>query len=140
MASTGPSRTHLKEIAIPDLAHRLRGRPGTWFSVQRLPRATERDGTQVKQEMDNLLWGRVQIPVRGKKKKPTKKGQKTQITEMAEEKKVIRLEEGISVSELGQRMGVKTTDIIRKLMAGGTMATVPPKRVVTPAPATRIST
>jgi translation initiation factor IF-2 len=86
-------------------------------------RATERDGTQVKQEMDNLLWGRVQIPVRGKKKKPTKKGQKTQITEMAEEKKIIRLEEGISVSDLGQRMGVKTTDIIRKLMTGGTMAT-----------------
>jgi translation initiation factor IF-2 len=86
-------------------------------------KATERDGTQVKQEMDSLLWGRVQIPVRGKKKKPTKKGQKTQITEMAEEKKVIRLEEGISVSDLGQRMGVKTTEIIRKLMAGGTMAT-----------------
>jgi translation initiation factor IF-2 len=86
-------------------------------------RATERDGAQVKQEMDTLLWGRVQIPVRGKKKKPTKKGQKTQITEMAEEKKVIRLEEGISVSDLGQRMGVKTTEIIRKLMAGGTMAT-----------------
>ena len=85
-------------------------------------RATERDGAQVKQEMDTLLWGRVQIPVRGKKKKPTKKGQKTQITEMAEEKKIIRLEEGISVSDLGQRMGVKTTEIIRKLMAGGTMA------------------
>ncbi len=86
-------------------------------------RATERDGAQVKQEMDTLLWGRVQIPIRGKKKKPTKKGQKTQITEMAEEKKIIRLEEGISVSDLGQRMGVKTTEIIRKLMAGGTMAT-----------------
>jgi translation initiation factor IF-2 len=86
-------------------------------------KATERDGTQVKQEMDSLLWGRVQIPIRGKKKKPTKKGQKTQITEMAEEKKIIRLEEGISVSDLGQRMGVKTTEIIRKLMAGGTMAT-----------------
>jgi translation initiation factor IF-2 len=86
-------------------------------------RATERDGAQVKQEMDTLLWGRVQIPVRGKKKKPTKKGQKTQITEMAEEKKIIRLEEGISVSDLGQRMGIKTTEIIRKLMAGGTMAT-----------------
>ena len=86
-------------------------------------RATERDGTQVKQEMDSLLWGRVQIPVRGKKKKPTKKGQKTQITEMAEEKKIIRLEEGISVSDLGQRMGIKTTEIVRKLMAGGTMAT-----------------
>jgi translation initiation factor IF-2 len=86
-------------------------------------RATERDGTQVKQEMDSLLWGRVQIPVRGKKRKPTKKGQKTQITEMAEEKKIIRLQEAITVSELGQRMGVKTTDIVRKLMSGGTMAT-----------------
>jgi translation initiation factor IF-2 len=86
-------------------------------------RATERDGTQVKQEMDSLLWGRVQIPVRGKKRKPTKKGQKTQITEMAEEKKIIRLQEAITVSDLGQRMGVKTTDIVRKLMSGGTMAT-----------------
>ena len=86
-------------------------------------RATERDGTQVKQEMETLLWGRVQIPVRGKKRKPTKKGQKTQITEMAEEKKIIRLQEAISVSDLGQRMGVKTTELIRKLMAGGTMAT-----------------
>jgi translation initiation factor IF-2 len=86
-------------------------------------RATERDGTQVKQEMDSVLWGRVQIPVRGKKRKPTKKGQKTQITEMAEEKKIIRLQEAISVSDLGQRMGVKTTDIVRKLMAGGTPTT-----------------
>jgi translation initiation factor IF-2 len=86
-------------------------------------RATERDGTQVKQEMETLLWGRVQIPVRGKKRKPTKKGQKTQITEMAEEKKIIRLQEAISVSDLGQRMGVKTNELIRKLMTGGTMAT-----------------
>jgi translation initiation factor IF-2 len=86
-------------------------------------RATERDGTQVKQEMDSVLWGRVQIPVRGKKRKPTKKGQKTQITEMAEEKKIIRLQEAISVSDLGQRMGVKTTDIVRKLMSGGTPTT-----------------
>ena len=46
------------------------------------------------------VWGRGPIPIRGKKKKPTKKGAKTQITEMAEEKKVIKLQEGISVSEL----------------------------------------
>ncbi len=36
------------------------------------------------------------VPIRGKKKKPTKKGAKTQITEMAEEKKVIKLEQGIT--------------------------------------------
>jgi translation initiation factor IF-2 len=86
-------------------------------------RTTEKEGGITKQEMDNLIWGRVTIPVRGKKRKPTKKGQKTQITEMAEDKKVIRVQEAISVSDLSQRMGVKTAEIIKKLMAGGTMAT-----------------
>ena len=86
-------------------------------------RTAEKDGQLNKQEISDLIWGRVSIPLRGKKRKPTKKGAKTQITEMAEEKKVIKLQEAISVSDLGQRMGVKTTDIIKKLMAGGTMAT-----------------
>ena len=86
-------------------------------------RTAEKDGQMNKQEISDLMWGRVSIPLRGKKRKPTKKGAKTQITEMAEEKKIIKLQEAISVSDLGQRMGVKTTDIIKKLMAGGTMAT-----------------
>jgi translation initiation factor IF-2 len=86
-------------------------------------RTAEKDGQLNKQEISDLIWGRVSIPLRGKKRKPTKKGAKTQITEMAEEKKVIKLQESISVSDLGQRMGVKTSDIIKKLMAGGTMAT-----------------
>jgi translation initiation factor IF-2 len=64
------------------------------------------------------------VPVRGKKKKPIKKGSKTQVTERAEHKKVIRIEESISVSVLSQAMGVKASDLIRKLMAGGTMATI----------------
>ena len=74
-------------------------------------------------DIRELIFGRVAIPVRGKKKKPTKKGQKTLITEMAGEKKVIKVQEGITISELSQRMGVKTTDIIKKLMAGGKMVT-----------------
>ncbi len=86
-------------------------------------RTTDKEGGITKQEMDNLIWGRVTIPVRGKKRKPTKKGQKTQITEMAGDKKVIRIQEAISVSDLSQTMGVKTAEIIKKLMAGGTMAT-----------------
>jgi translation initiation factor IF-2 len=82
------------------------------------------DNTSVsKQELSDLVWGRVNIPIRGKKKKPTKKGAKTQITQMAEEKKVIKLQEGISVSDLGQRMGVRTSELIKKLMAAGKMAT-----------------
>ncbi len=64
------------------------------------------------------------VPVRGKKKKPTKKGHKTPITERAEHKKIIRLEESISVSDLSQAMGVKAADLIRKLMQAGTMATI----------------
>ncbi|HEX8908939.1 MAG TPA: translation initiation factor IF-2, partial [Anaeromyxobacteraceae bacterium] len=64
------------------------------------------------------------IPIRGKKKRATKKGAKTQITEKAEHKKIIRIEESISVSNLSQLMGVKASDLIRKLMQGGKMATI----------------
>jgi len=86
-------------------------------------RTSEKENTFSKQEMADLVWGRVTIPIRGKKKKPTKKGAKTQITEMAEEKKVIKLQESISVSELSQRMGVKTAELIKKLMAANIVAT-----------------
>jgi len=86
-------------------------------------RTAEKDGTFTKQEISDLVFGRISIPLRGKKKKPTKKGAKTQITEMAEEKKVIKIEDGITVSEISQRMGVKTAEIIKKLMTGGKMIT-----------------
>jgi len=81
------------------------------------------EGAISKQEITDLIWGRVTIPIRGKKRKPTKKGAKTQITQMAEEKKVIKIQDGISVSDLGQRMGVRTADLIKKLMGLGKMAT-----------------
>jgi translation initiation factor IF-2 len=74
--------------------------------------------------LQSAIADRSFVPMRGKKKKPTKKGQKTQVTERAEHKKVIRIEESISVSALSQAMGVKGSDLIRKLMASGTMATI----------------
>jgi translation initiation factor IF-2 len=74
--------------------------------------------------LQSAMTDRSFVPVRGKKKKPTKKGQKTQVTERAEHKKVIRIEEAISVSALSQAMGVKASDLIRKLMTSGTMATI----------------
>jgi translation initiation factor IF-2 len=77
-----------------------------------------------KELLQAAIQDRAYVPIRGKKKKPTKKGAKTQITERAEHKKVIRIEESISVSELSQAMGVKASDLIRKLMQGGTMATI----------------
>jgi translation initiation factor IF-2 len=95
-----------------------RGPPGA--AGQR--REKEKEQT-VTSDIKALLFGRTAIPVRGKKRKPTKKGQKTLITTMAEEKKVIKVQEGITVSELSQRMGVRTTELIKKLMQAGKMAT-----------------
>ncbi|WP_242393770.1 translation initiation factor IF-2, partial [Anaeromyxobacter oryzisoli] len=77
-----------------------------------------------KELLQAAISDRAYIPIRGKKKRPTKKGAKTQITEKAEHKKVIRIEESISVSELSQAMGVKAADLIRKLMQAGKMATI----------------
>jgi translation initiation factor IF-2 len=84
--------------------------------------ANEKEG-QTTTDIKALIFGRVAIPIRGKKRKPTKKGMKTLVTEMAEDKKVIKVQDGITVSELSQRMGVKTTDLIKKLMKGGKMVT-----------------
>jgi translation initiation factor IF-2 len=86
-------------------------------------RTSEKESTFSKQEMADLVWGRVTIPLRGKKKKPTKKGAKTQITEMAEEKKVIKIQDGITVSDMSQRIGVKTSELIKKLMGTNVIAT-----------------
>ncbi len=95
-----------------------RGPPGA--AGQRREKEKEQSTTS---DIKELIFGRSAIPVRGKKRKPTKKGQKTLITEMAGDKKVIKVQEGITVSELSQRMGVKTTDLIKKLMQAGKMTT-----------------
>jgi translation initiation factor IF-2 len=76
-----------------------------------------------KQDLVELAKQRYAVPIRGHKKKSAKKGKGTEITEMAEHKKIIRLEETITVSELSQTMGVKSSELIRKLMAGGKMVT-----------------
>jgi translation initiation factor IF-2 len=87
--------------------------------------ATEGDkGLSGKELLQSAISDRAYVPIRGKKKKPTKKGAKTIITEKAEHKRVIRIEETISVSELSQAMGVKAADLIRKLMQQGKMVTI----------------
>jgi translation initiation factor IF-2 len=77
-----------------------------------------------KQEIMDLARGRTTLPLRGKKKRPTKKGNKTTITQMSAEKKVLQIVETISVREASEQMGIKATELIRKLMALGKMATV----------------
>src|SRR5438128_1332213 len=76
-----------------------------------------------KQDLVDLARQRAYVPVRGHKKKSAKKGKQTEITEMSEHKKVIRIDETITVAELSQTMGVKSADLIRKLMANGKMVT-----------------
>jgi translation initiation factor IF-2 len=76
-----------------------------------------------KQDLVDLARQRAYVPVRGHKKKSAKKGKQTEITEMSEHKKVIRIEETITVAELSQTMGVKSADLIRKLIANGKMVT-----------------
>ena len=76
-----------------------------------------------KQDLVELARQRAYVPVRGHKKKTAKKGKQTEITEMAEHKKVLRIEETITPSEMSQAMGVKSADLIRKLVAGGKMVT-----------------
>jgi translation initiation factor IF-2 len=110
------------------------GREREFIDVSRDKKRGRSPGRPVSEEAAKNLSGkellqaamtdRAYIPIRGKKKKPTKKGAKTQITERAEHKKVIRIEESISVSELSQAMGVKAADLIRKLMQAGKMATI----------------
>ena len=77
-----------------------------------------------KQDLVDLAKQRAYVPVRGHKKRSGKKGKSTEITEMSEHKKVIRIEDTITVSELSQTMGVKSSELIRKLVAGGKMVTI----------------
>ena len=84
----------------------------------------EKAETLSKQDLIDLARQRAYVPVRGHKKKSAKKGKTTEITEMAEHKKVIRIDETITVAELSQRMGVKGSELIKKLMAAGKMMTV----------------
>ncbi len=57
----------------------------------------------------------------GKKKLPlTKgKGKSTQITESAAHKRIIRIEESIAISDLARGMGVKATEVLKKLWSMG---------------------
>ena len=62
---------------------------------------------------------------RGGKKKVTKSGGgKTAITVPSEHKRLIRIDESITVSELAQRMGIKAAELIRALMKMGTMVSI----------------
>ncbi len=95
-----------------------------------VPGKSKRGKTDVKeslskQELIDLARGRTTLPLRaGKKKKPIKKGAKTQITTMSEEKKVVEIEESITINEFSKTLGVKASELIRKLFLGGKQVTI----------------
>ena len=62
---------------------------------------------------------------KGKKSKVSRKGEhKTEITTPKEIKRIVKITEVISAGELAKRLGVKSSEIIRKLMELGVMATI----------------
>jgi translation initiation factor IF-2 len=129
-----PGPRALGEVRELKVVPGMLGREREFIDVSKDKRGRGRGAGRPADEAQKALTGkelltaamgdRAYIPIRGKKKKPTKKGAKTQITTKAEHKKVIRIEESISVSDLSQLMGVKAADLIRKLMQGGKMATI----------------
>lgn len=67
---------------------------------------------------------RVFEPGPRRKKQVKREFRKTQITQPKASKKVIKIAEMITVSELSQNLGVKSGELIKKLMDLGVMATV----------------
>lgn len=58
-------------------------------------------------------------PGRKRRMAPGKKGKKTEITTPKASKRVIRIEEHITLQELAKRMGVKATELLTQLMGMG---------------------
>jgi translation initiation factor IF-2 len=77
---------------------------------------------------DKKLEKEVELPLRPfkpfKKKLVLKSSRKTEITVPKPIKRIIRIAEVISVGDLAKRMGVKGSDLIKKLMDIGLMATI----------------
>jgi translation initiation factor IF-2 len=60
------------------------------------------------------------VEMRGKKRMaPGKKGKSTQITTPAEHKRIIKIDESIAVPELAKQMGIKATEMLKKLWSMG---------------------
>jgi translation initiation factor IF-2 len=72
----------------------------------------------------NTMRERSLYPSRLKKKKSGKRlSDKQQATQPKASKRVIRMKENIVVADLAHQLGIKSTDIIRRLMALGSMVT-----------------
>ncbi|MDO8493834.1 MAG: translation initiation factor IF-2 [Deltaproteobacteria bacterium] len=83
-------------------------------------------GAEPEPEPEAIPVERVYEPTRqmGQRKKSMRREfQKTQVTETSSHKKKVSIEKAISVSDLSKEMGVKVSEIIKKLMGMGMMVT-----------------
>ena len=81
----------------------------------------------VKKEGGDLLAEREMRGARFPKKRralPGKEQRKTEITTPRASKRVVRISEGVTVADLARNMGVKASEVIKKLMVLGVMSTV----------------
>ncbi|MEW6055276.1 MAG: translation initiation factor IF-2 [Bdellovibrionota bacterium] len=86
---------------------------------------TERDKDPLDVKVSDYRAKKELIFLPKKKKVPVNKEiRRTEITTPAAHKRVIRIENAVTVSELAQRMGVKTNEVIKKLIGMGVMATL----------------
>lgn len=134
-APAAPGRRAIGEVrefrVVPD----SQGRGRDFIDVSRGPGGRGRrpgrgaplggpTGVPSKQDLLDMAAGRASLPVRARKRRPTRKGAKTQITTPRESKRVIRVENVISVTDLSQRLGVKANELLRKLMRMGQPTTI----------------
>jgi translation initiation factor IF-2 len=88
-------------------------------------RGTQRSQTRRRQVIDrDELYQGMSRGKRGRKRKVARKGAKTLITTPAAHKRIIGIDETISVGELGKGLGVKVNELIAKLMQMGLMVTI----------------
>ncbi|HUB08370.1 MAG TPA: translation initiation factor IF-2 N-terminal domain-containing protein, partial [Myxococcales bacterium] len=126
-----PGRKVIGEVKEFRVVSDALGRGREFIDVSKDKAGKKRGGGRVsekanlsKHDIMELARERAMIPIRGKKKRPTKKGKKTEITTPKASKRVVKIEETISVGELAKAMGIKAGDLIRKLMANGVTATL----------------
>lgn len=115
-----PAATHAVPLPIPAALARVDVISSTVPRVE----ITEIDRGRRDMPRRNLISERDRLKAQQKFKRkrvlpPGKKGKQTEITTPAEHKRVVHMADAIAVSELAHRMGVKATELLKKLWSMG---------------------
>ncbi len=123
-----PAVVKAPETAKEEKRPKKKGKGKTPEKKEEAPKAAFRRRKREIYERDDLYQGRVS---KGKErwgakrtKDAVKEKGKTEITVPKAIKRRIKIDESVTVSDLAKAMGVKATDLIKRLMALGQMATI----------------